>query len=511
MDRAGRRQTAFLRARAGRPRLAGKETLVKNPFKRRHDDAPSMDAKSLVRQQGLDKEQIAELLRTTPAAVDAFEEAYRFHALDAPVDGTNLFGMNSRQAAAMTHGDVDEAAGDCIRRITDELVAQTSVWHCTPDGRTACAAAFPALPGGRDVTREEVMALPREIRPQLTGSLVTKDIDEDSAPGILWFYVKSKEAEANGNHEQARQFYHRFRQGLDVLDLDPLTYAIIGTNPNSMGHWLPALVEAVRGVEGLRIPETTIARVPLPILQLARCEYMTLTPTTKRIVDEWAKRVFGLEADGDYFIKTGTYSSKFDFRNVRVHGSKEINELGEYLLFTHFQALQMASPLSRPCIYGVSTTNEWVVRRFIPDTEGRPTIYRGLPLRTEYRVFVDCDVDEVLGVHPYWDPKVMKSKFDSANDSDSLHDAITYRAAEPELTRTYEDNKDRVTALVAEILPNLDLAGQWSVDVMQSGEDLWLIDMALAENSAFYQEAVPSEKKRPSKEDWIPRLPEVEG
>lgn len=47
---------------------------MRNPFKRRRNDAPDMNVKSLVRQQGLDKEQIAELLRTTPAAVEAFEE-----------------------------------------------------------------------------------------------------------------------------------------------------------------------------------------------------------------------------------------------------------------------------------------------------------------------------------------------------------------------------------------------------------------------------------------------------
>lgn len=479
---------------------------MRNPFKRRRDDAPDMNIKSLVRQQGLDKEQIAELLRTTPAAVEAFEDAYRTHKLDTNIDKHDLFGMNSRQAAAMTRADVDTAAGDCIRRITDELVAQTSVWHYAPEDRVR-VTSFLALPDGTSVTREEVMALPREMRPQLTGSLVTKDIDEDSAPAILWFYAKSKEAKANGNTEQARQLYHHFRQGLDILDLDPLTYAVIGTNPNSMGHWLPALVEAARGIERLRIPETTIARVPLPILQLTRCEYMTLTPTTKRIVDEWAKEVFGLEADGDYFIKTGTYSSKFDFRNVRVHDPKEIDELGEYLLFIHFQALQMASPLCSPSVYGVSTTNEWVVRRFIPDRENRPTIYNGLPLRTEYRVFVDCDTDTVLGIHPYWDPEVMKSKFDSANDPDSLHDSVAYRAAEPELMRTYEANKDRVAALAAELLPNLDLAGQWSIDIMQDGDDLWLIDMALAENSAFYRETVPTALMRPSEEHWMPELP----
>lgn len=109
--------------------------------------------------------------------------------------------------------------------------------------------------------------------------------------------------------------------------------------------------------------------------------------------------------------------------------------------------------------------------------------------------------------YPYWDPEVMKSKFDSANDPDSLHDSVTYRAAEPKLMATYEANKDRVAALAAELLPNLDLAGQWSIDIMQDGEDLWLIDMALAENSAFYRETVPATLMRPSEEQWMPELP----
>lgn len=42
---------------------------------------------------------------------------------------------------------------------------------------------------------------------------------------------------------------------------------------------------------------------------------------------------------------------------------------------------------------------------------------------------------------------------------------------------------------------------------MQDGEDLWLIDMALAENSAFYRETVPAALMRPSEEHWMPELP----
>ena len=40
---------------------------------------------------------------------------------------------------------------------------------------------------------------------------------------------------------------------------------------------------------------------------------------------------FGVNVDEQYFIKTGTYSSKYDFRNAVVKGAEEVRELGEYL------------------------------------------------------------------------------------------------------------------------------------------------------------------------------------
>lgn len=91
----------------------------------------------------------------------------------------------------------------------------------------------------------------------------------------------------------------------------------------------------------------------------------------------------------DYFIKTGTYSSKYEFRNAHIHNPKEINEMGEYFLFLNHLTCSMASPLNNRCFYGANTTNEWVVREYIKDKENNPTIYNGLPLHTEYRVFVD--------------------------------------------------------------------------------------------------------------------------
>ena len=474
--------------------------FLANLFRKHEAGAPCMN-----------KDAIAEVLRISPEALAAFEAAYKKGPLEQIPD--DFFSMNSRHAAQSKHccdTDVSQNASvvnltELQQRIVYELLAQTKVYVF--DGNIGKEKGFPALTAGiRPISNEDISALPIELRPQLSGNLMKVDIAENAYPHLLWYYERSRNAKSETQRKEA---YHRFRQGLDILDLDPVTYEIIGTNPNSMGYWLPKLVLACEEQDFFRIPTTTVAKVPMTLLQLTRQEYGEMTPTTLNIVNQWAHESFGLNNEKEYFIKTGTYSSKFDFRNAHVHGVKEVRELGEYLLFIHYQALQMASPLCSPCIYGVSTTNEWVVREFIPDKENNPCIYKGLPLHTEYRVFVDCDWVEVIGITPYWEPDTMKKRFGQSKDSDSphqLHDYVIYSAHEETLMRRYHENKDAVVEHIKKILPRLNLRGQWSIDIMQNGDDFWIIDMALAENSAYY-DCVPEAKRKPSEENWIPSLP----
>lgn len=170
----------------------------------------------------------------------------------------------------------------------------------------------------------------------------------------------------------------------------------------------------------------------------------------------------------------------------------------------------MASPLATPRFYGVSTTNEWVVREFIEDVEGNPSIYKGLPLHTEYRVFVDFDDGAVLGMNPYWDPEVMKQRFGHENDADSphqIHDYIIYRSHEETLMKRYNENAEHIWRGIEVMLPDVNLPSQWSIDVMQNGDDFYIIDMALAENSAL-RRCVPQGLLKHAPENWLPRLPE---
>lgn len=452
------------------------------------------------------KDRIADLLKVSPEALAAFERSYEVNVLSNE-DDEDIFGMNAKQASAMRSDErtEDESSKQLIDRIVEELKSLTPVLEVSTNKMVV--RDLPALPQETTfVTVQEIDALPIEHRPQLAGNLMRKDIGEKSYVTCLEFYEMALKEK---NPRKARQMYHMFRQGLDILDLDEVLYEVIGTNPNSMGHWLPALEKACEKQSFFKIPETKIAKVPLTMLQLTRLDYMSLTRETLDIVDAWAREVFALDENKEYFIKTGTYSSKFDFRNAHVRGAKEVQELGEYLLFIHNQAIQMASPLCSPCMYGVSTTNEWVVREFIPDKENNPCIYKGLPLHTEYRVFIDCDTKDVLTIVPYWEPETMKKRFGEGNDADSphqLHDYAIFKAHEETLMARYDANKERVLNGVKVLLSNLDLKGQWSLDVMQNGEDFWLIDMALAENSAFY-DSVPFSLRHPTKENWIPQIP----
>lgn len=470
----------------------------------------SLLGKKAPEQSILAKDQIAQLLNTTPEALAAFERSYQRDVLDAGVDTNSIFDVSAKQAAqTIPSTEATKEAQLIYARIVQELIAQTAMLDYDGTDLRVLLPSETLGDGAPEVTQEEIMALPEPLRPQLSGSLMRRDIGEPASSALLFFFKKWQETK---NPKMKQLYYQHFRQGMDILDLDGLLYEMLGRNQNSIGHWLPALCEAVKGQAFFKVPKTKVIKVPITMLQLTRLDYGLLTRGTMDVVDQFCFQIFDLDESKNYFIKTGTYSSKFDFRNARVSGAKEVRELGEYLLFIQNQGQMMASPLCQPCIYGVSTTNEWVVREFIQDVEGNPCIYKGLPLHTEYRVFIDCDTQKVIGVNPYWDPKVMKQRFgheEDANSPHQIHDYIIYQSHEKTLMARYEANRDAVVNNIEAMIPTLSaagLAGQWSVDVMQNGNDFYIIDMALAYNSAL-SDCVPQGLLKQPDEDWLPQLP----
>lgn len=446
----------------------------------------------------LSKEEIAELLNMSPEAYESFEHAYQTIGMKQETDNFLDISVKDVKNERCDTLPIPEKLEEISNRIVRELlgVSRMMIWK---DGKLF-QEQFSKT---QDlVSLEELQAFPSEISPQLTSRYLQRDLADDES--IILFLYSQYQKEKNPKKKQ--QCYHLFRQGLDFQDLNPVMYEMLGRNQNSIENWFPQLCVGVQKQNFFKIPDTTILQVPLPMLQLARLDYGSLTQTTMQIVNRYCKEVFLLEEDKEYFVKNGVYSSKYDFRNAHVHGEKEVQELGEYLLFISHQACQLAAPLMRPCTYGPGTTRTWVVREYIKDKENNPCIYKGLPLHTEYRLFVDFDSNEVLGISPYWEPNTMKQRFGHAADADSphnIHDYIVYTKHEATLLKRYGENKDMLVEKVQQMLSDIPLCGQWSLDIMQNGEDFYIIDMALAVNSALI-ECVPKEKLKTVQECWLP-------
>lgn len=449
----------------------------------------------------LNKDEIAELLKTTPEALEKFEASYA-KVLDSDTDDLFDHGVRAaKENQSRFVGSINDKLLNLIERIVQELINDTlritvKNGHVTTEQVTL---PIPVTP----VTAEELKEIPKELRPQLTGEYYWRDINDNSSNALLWNYKRYQDATSI---KDKQMYYHLFRQGLDILDLDPITYEILSQNPNSISKWLPALNDA-NTEKFFQIPDTTIIKVPMTLLQLSRKEYESLNPTTIRILNEYCHRIFELDDTKDYFVKTGTYSSKFYFRNAHVTAGKEVQELGEYLMFIQNQASIAAGPLSQPSIYGMSTTNEWCVRKYVQDTEHNPCIYHGMPLHTEYRAFLDFDNKRIMGVVPYWDETLMKQRFGHAEDQDSphkKHDYIIYTMHRDTLYKRFEDNVKTVTDHLQNIVDRMQLSGQWSLDIMQNGNDFWLIDMATANTSAL--NTCFKNELRPVEEHWLPDL-----
>ena len=456
----------------------------------------------------LSDEEIAVLLKTNPEALRAFEDEY--NKVAAIFDDDNLVHQDAHVTTNMVpHLVTSDELKDLEDKIVEELLVEVEMYSYKRNEHShgvvrSIAAGLPDKE--LCVKKSEIEKLELDMRPQCTGLYQKRDIKEDSYKSLLYNLKMANDIHLN--IKERKTWYNLFRQGLDILDLDPITYEMLSCNKNNMGYWLPKIVFSIENQGFFKIPSTKIMKVPMNMLQLTRSDFNELTRTTLDIVDKVCYKAFELDESKSYFVKTGTHASKFFFRNTLVTGAKEVRELGEYLLFNHCNDLRMAGPLVSPCIYGVSTTNEWVVREYIEDKENNPTIYAGLPLHTEYRIFVDFNAGNVLGIHPYWDPDVMKKRFAEDRDVHDRHDYHIYMAHEETLMQRYNENKDLIVEKVQEFVPYVSLSGQWSIDIMQNGDDFWLIDMAVAENSAFYEETVPKNLRHPMLEDWIPKIKE---
>lgn len=121
------------------------------------------------------------------------------------------------------------------------------------------------------------------------------------------------------------------------------------------------------------------------------------------------------------------------------------------------------------------------IRERIPVAQGGPTIYGGLPFRPEWRVFYDFDSRRILYTRNYWD-------YDYCKDHLDEDDLAVFTKHRKRFELDYHQYLPLVIEQVDKALETVQgLSGVWSVDLMMDEEGtLWLIDMALGHQSAYW-------------------------
>ena len=176
-----------------------------------------------------------------------------------------------------------------------------------------------------------------------------------------------------------------------------------------------------------------------------------------------------------YNIKNGCFSNKFHFDTCIA--SRE--ELAEKLWDINYAS----------CMFDTGGYTELVVREIIPNSYENelPTIYHGMPLREEIRVFYNMATQEIEYMVDYWDYEYCRPHISNISDQivfDWFHNKISGRK---------DNHKKLLKNYMNLIEKNINtlkfdgcLNGIWSIDFLCNGNDIYLIDMARGFRSAYW-------------------------
>ena len=184
-----------------------------------------------------------------------------------------------------------------------------------------------------------------------------------------------------------------------------------------------------------------------------------------------------MKGDTLYSIKNGCFSNKFDFSSSVCTKSDLAHKLWEINYWSS--------------MLGTGGYTELVVRQYLPtDTSHNLTIYNGMPLRTEVRVFYNMDTKEIEYVKDYWDYDYCSEHMNSLNDK-IIFDIFHNKIEKISVTDHYKE----LEKVVDKIYENIDtlkfddsLKGIWSIDFMYNRDlnKIYLVDMAKGFRSAYW-------------------------
>lgn len=180
-----------------------------------------------------------------------------------------------------------------------------------------------------------------------------------------------------------------------------------------------------------------------------------------------------------YNIKNGCFSNKFNFETCLVTKNNLAQQLWKINYESH--------------MFETGGHTELVVREYIPYNKAHNmTIYNGMPLRTEVRVFYNMDTKEIEYATDYWNYEYCKDNIYCLNDKmifDIFHNQI---GSDRNITTChwieYEDVLEKIKLNISSLKFNDKLRGIWSIDFMyvKETDKIYLIDMARGFRSAYW-------------------------
>ena len=186
-----------------------------------------------------------------------------------------------------------------------------------------------------------------------------------------------------------------------------------------------------------------------------------------------------------YSIKNGCFSNKFDFK-ICVTDKRDFVE--------KMWKINYASSMLETGGY-----TEVVVRKYIPsDPSKYLTIYNGMPLRTEVRVFYNMITKKIEYIKDYWDYDYCVDNIHNLTDKVAFNYFHNKMAMNSDLVINlfrHEAELDKVKDFIINNIETLRFDEElgkiepiWSIDFMYDAdtEDVYLIDMARGFRSAYW-------------------------
>lgn len=258
-------------------------------------------------------------------------------------------------------------------------------------------------------------------------------------------------------------------------ELSKASYESDRVYPENFSNWYPNILDFGEFAHAKIISNQIFTYDELKILQETdRFEQVNWEKITKVLQPTLDK----LDRHTVYSIKNGCFSNKFDF------GTSMATK--DNLAQQFWKVSYMSS------MFETGGNTELVVREYIPeDLDHCMTIYNGMPLRTELRVFYNMDTDEIEYTVDYWDYNYCRDNLKTLNDKlifDIFHNKTNINVT---------DHKHMLNFVEREVRNNINtlkfnkdfFKGIWSIDFMYdvNTTKIYLIDMARGFRSAYWK------------------------